>query len=176
MVVFRARHITLKVASTITITSASTLPSIFDGATPLTITAAKNVTIVEPEKESEKIDQLGIDSNNFQNAQLEEKPTGLAEISGTLVHDGDEVLEAYYYGAASVAGPSGYTRWQVGQGSNQSCALLAYVNDGTKVVSFVLDAARITKLGEAKLAADGHMEQDFKAVCLTKNFFKEFKN
>lgn len=176
MTVFRARHITIKVASLITIGSGSTLPSTFDGASPVTVTTAKNVTIVEPERESEKIDQLGIDSNNFQNAQLEEKPTGMGEISGTLVHDGDEVLEPYYYGAASIAGPSGYTRWQVGQGSNQSCALLAYVYDGTKQVAFVLDSARITKLGEAKLSVDGHMEQDFKAICLPKNFYKEFKN
>lgn len=173
---FRARHITLKVAGSITITSASTLPSIFDTASPVSITQAKDVTIVEPEIEVDKVDQLGVDANSFQNAQLESKPAGLGEISGTLVHDGDEVLEPYFYGPSSIAGPSGYTRHQVGQGSRNTCAFLAFVADGTKQVAFVLDSALITKLGEAKLSADGHMEQPFKAVCLTKNFYKEFKN
>ena len=35
---------------------------------------AKNVTIVEPEGAVEKEDLLGVDTNNFQNAELVEKP------------------------------------------------------------------------------------------------------
>ncbi len=176
MVMFTPRHVKVKIASSITITSASTLPSVFDTASPVTITTGKNFTIVEPELAVDKVDQIGVDANNFQNAQLETKPAGLATISGTLVHDGDEVLESYLYGPSSIAGPSGYTRYQVGQGSRNTCAFLVWFNDGTKQVSFVLDQALITKIGDVKITADGHVEQDFEAVTLAKNYYREYKN
>jgi len=135
----------------------------------------KNITITEPEGSIDKIDLLGEDANNFQNAELDKKPFGLAKISGTLILDGDETLETYAYGSGTTISTT-HTRYQAGDGSRTACAFLVNLDDGTNEVNIVLNNAYITKIGDRKITADGHWEVDFEAVCLPKDYYVEFKD
>lgn len=179
--VWRARETDIKIAtaSSITISTGAALDTFFSGGTAIEGNL-KNVTIVEPEGAVEKIDLLG-ETSNFQNAELEQKPYSLATISGTLVMPGDEVLEAYFYGATGTAISTTHTRYQAGSSASGStrteCAILINLDDSTDEVSIVMDDALITKLGDRKISgADGHWEQDFEAVCLPSDYYVEFKN
>lgn len=176
MVVFRARHTTMKIdeASDVTITTSAALDTFFGSAT--TMANVKNVTIAIPEGAVEKIDLLGIDANSFQNADVDLKPFGMATLSGTLVHSGDEVLEPFAYGSGTAVA-STHHRYRMGDGSRPQVAILTKLTDGTDIVNVALDDAYITKLGDAKISgADGYWEQDFEIKCLPKDCHLEYKD
>lgn len=176
MVVFRARHTTMKIdeAADVTITTAAALNTFWGSGT--TIANAKNVTIAIPEGAVEKIDQLGVDGNSFQNASADEKPFGMATMTGTLVHSGDEVLEVFAYGSGTAVAAT-HHRYRLGDGNRPQVAILVYLTDGTDVVNVALDNAYITKLGDAKISgADGHWEQDFTITCLPVDTHVEYKD
>jgi len=175
--IWKARETTVKIiaADSLSIDASGSLDADFGAGTDIT-GKCKNVTIVEPEIDQEKIDLLGTDGNSFQNAALDAKPATMAECSGTLVHDGDEVLETFAYGSGtSISG--GYTRYQVGDGDKDDIGMLINLDDGSNEVNIVLDNAWITKLGDRKLdSADGHWEQDFTIKCLPKDYYIEYKD
>ena len=172
-----ARDSVVKVAAAISsVPSDAALDTATEWTSGISLDAnAKNITIVEPEGTVDKIDLLGEDANNFQNAQLDKKPFGLAKISGTLILDGDEVLETYAYGSGTTISTT-HTRYQAGDGSRTACAFLVNLDDGTKEVNIVLNNAYITKLGDRKITADGHWEQDFEAACLPSDYYVEYKD
>jgi len=176
--VWRARESVIKFAdaSTVTITSSDALDTFFSSGTSVEGNI-KNVTIVEPELAVEKIDLLG-ETSNFQNQVLEPKPVGLASISGTLVMPGDEVLETFFMGSGLSISTT-HVRYQVGSSASgktrTECAILVNLDDNTDEVNIVMDDALITKLGDKKITADGHWEQDFEAVCLASDYYVEYK-
>lgn len=181
--IWRPRETTVRIvdADSVTIDSSATLPVAFAAATPtaaIDITASmKNVTIVDPVGDTEKVDLLGVDANSFQNAELDRKPFDLATVSGTLVVDSGEVLETLAYGAGVAITPGTHTRYQAGDGNRPDIAVLVELDDGTYEVSFCLDNAYITKIGDTRLsAADGHWEIDFEAKCLPRDFYREYKD
>lgn len=183
--IWKARETTIKIADAISNVSDSAL---LDAQT-LSNDAAiegkiKNVTIADPEGAIDKQDFLGVDSNNFQNAELHEKPYDVAKISGTLVVPSqytasDKPLEAYAYGSGTAI-PSGsptHTRWQAGDGSRTACAIIVNMVSGSDYeVTFLLNNAYITKLGDRKISGpDGQWEQDFEAICLPRDYYVEIK-
>jgi hypothetical protein len=191
--VWFAKDVTMQIvdADTVAIDAATTLDAEFSAASAYGVSVknlhsyAKDVTITEPEGSIDKIDLLGVDGNGFQNAQLDHKPYGLASITGTMLLDGDEVLEPYVAGlGAPITG--GYTRYQVGRrltgnvpnvSARKQCSVLVNLDDSTDEVNFVLDDAWFVKLGDKKISgADGHWEQEFEIVCLPKDFYIEYKN
>jgi hypothetical protein len=176
MVVFRARHTTMKIdeASDVTITTAAALDTFFGSAT--TLANVKNVTIAIPEGAVDKIDLIGVDGNSFQNQDVDIKPYGMATLSGTLVHSGDEVLEVFAYGSGTAVAAT-HHRYRMGDGNRPEVAILTKLTDGTDIVNVALDNAYITKLGDAKLSgADGHWEQDFSITCLPRDTHVEYKD
>ena len=178
MVVFRARHTTMKIdqATDVTITTAAALDTFFVTAGVVTLGNVKNVTISVPEGAVDKIDMIGVDGNSFQNQDVDIKPFGMATLSGTLVHSGDEVLEPFAYGAGTAIAAT-YTRFRFDNGTRPEIALLVKLTDGTDVVNVALDNAYMTKLGDIKLSgADGYWEQDFSLTCLPKDAHVEYKD
>jgi len=178
--VWQARETVLRVADAISVNDTSLLDSqVSSGAIESNV---KNLTIVEPEGAIEKIDLLG-ETSGFQNAELDFKPFGLASISGTLVHPGDEVLEPWAFGDGTAV-PSGsptHHRYQAGDSTSgktrKAAAFLVNLDDGTDEVTILLNNAYISKLGDRRIAsADGHWEQDFEAFCLAKDFYIEYKD
>src|SRR4030042_3163531 len=174
----RETEVEFSLASAVTISTSAAIDTFFTGSSMAG--NMKNVTIVVPEGAIEKIDLLG-ETSNFQNAELEMKPYGLATISGTLVLPGDEVLETFFMGPSGTVVTGGFTRYQAGSSATSSkrpqIAILVNLTDGTDEVSIVLDDAYITKLGDKKISgADGHWEMDFEAVCLPSDYYEEFKD
>jgi len=167
-------------ASDVTIDTSDTLYNAIDSATSNFQFEGllKNVTISEPEGAADKVDLLGVDANNFQNAELDLKPYGVATISGTLVHQSQYAANALleeWTGSATTVSTS-YHRYQVGNGSRTPCTIVVQLSDDTYEVNIALDNAIITKLGDRKISgADGHWEQDFEAVCLPRDFYIEYK-
>lgn len=179
------KSIKFAAASGVTITTAAALDTFFTGTTATSDNVqayAKNVTIAVPEGAVDKVDLLGIDSNGFQNMELDEKPFDLGGISGTLVLHDIEVLETFFYGTATAIGTT-HHRYQPGNlnstGRSEVAILLNlnYPTSGTvtKEVNVALDNAWVTKLGDIKISGpDGHFEVDFNAICLPKDFYIEF--
>jgi len=175
--IWKARETIVKIiaAASLTITTAAALDTFFGAGTTIT-GKMKNVTIVEPEIDQEKVDLIGVDANSFQNAELDAKPPTMAEITGTLVQDEDEVLEAFAYGSGTAINGT-HTRYQVGEDSAAAVGILVNLDDGTDEVNIAFDNAWLTKLGDRKLdAADGHWEQDFTAKCLARDYYLEYKD
>jgi len=183
--IWHAKETTVQISDALSSIDTSALLDSQSFSNSSTITGIlKNVTIVEPEGGIDKQDFLGVDSNNFQNAELIEKPYDLAKISGTLVlppkalFDGsNKSLEYYAYGSGTQV-PTGtptHTRWQAGNGSRNPCAILVNLVSGSDYeVSILLNNAYITKLGDRRIGGpDGHWEQDFEAVCLPRDYYVE---
>jgi hypothetical protein len=176
MVVFRARQTLMKIdeASDVTITTSAALDTFYGSAT--TLANVKNVTIAIPEGAVDKIDLIGVDGNSFQNQDVDIKPFGMATLSGTLVHGGDEVLEPFAYGSGTAIAAT-HHRYRLGDGNRPTVSILTKLTDGTDIVNVALDNAYITKLGDAKLSgADGHWEQDFNITCLPRDTHVEYKD
>ena len=188
--IWKARETTVQISDAIdpsAISDSTLLDGLsFSNQKPLT-GLLKNVTIVEPEGAIDKQDLLGVDSNGFQNAELDEKPFDLAKISGTLVmpglhESGTAMLERWAYGdGTQVPSESAtHTRWQAGNGNRIACAILVNLTSNESPpnyeVNILLNQAYITKLGDRKISGpDGHWEQDFEAVCLPRNYYIEIK-
>ena len=177
--VWRARETTVKIvlAASISIDTATPLHTEFTNASATSISAyMKNVTVVQPEADVEIIHLLGVDASSFQNAQLEKKPYGIAEVTGTLLVDSGEVLEPFIDNTA-VAVTGGYSRYQVGNAHRPEVAVLIALTDATYYVNFVLDNAWMTKLGDWKIdSADGHWEVEVSIKCLPCDFYWEYKD
>jgi len=178
--VAREGNLYLGRATEIEFGAASSLSGSF-ATSGISVTAAvKNITITPPETGWEKQDFMGKDSNNFQNQLLDEKPVGIATITGTMILGEDETIEDYVV-SGTVTGTSGYTRYQIGNGNTSINDLAACVtlisNNTNNEVSFAADNARLTKWGDVRITGpDAHWEQDFTIICLAKDFYYEFKD
>ena len=171
--VWHAREAVVKMGTSVTITGAAALDTFFGAGSAVT-GVMKDITITEPNSDVDQIDLLGNDSLGFQNVEGEMKPYGMAEVSGTMILPGDEVVEGYMYPAGSaIAGT--HTRYQV-TGTRVKPAILLNLDDGTDEVSVVLDDSWITARDVKVTGPDGHFECTFNAKCLPRDFYLEFKN
>ena len=158
--------------ASITLDSSTSYSSQFSSGTEVT-SYMKDVTVTPPELSVEPINTLGSDTNGFQNAYTEEKPAGMAVISGTLVMQGDEVFETFFTSATNA---SGYTDYMYNSDKRNEKAMLVNFDDSTDEVDIVFKTA-FMKLGERKpTGTDGHWEQSFEAKCLASNYREQFKD
>jgi len=187
MVVWRAPHTSVIIddAASVTISGSAALDTFFTSSTSIE-GFMTDVSVVVPEGEVEKIDALGVTSS-FPNAYLDQQVFGLAELSGTLIVQGDEMLvgqttsQLFFGAGTAVAGT--HTRYQAGSVDasgdfiRPTVAILVRLDDGTDEVNIVLDNAYISKYGEVKLdGADGHWEVEVTIKCLPTDFYMEWKN
>lgn len=172
----------LDYSANITIDSTTTLSGAFTSAGYSLEAAVKNVTVTPPETSWEKQDFIGKNTSDFQNQLLDEKPVGTATLTGTMVLGEDETVENLLSGTFTAV-TGGYARYQYGSDNTSAAAatVTAVVSVTTptfgNTVSFGLDNARFTKLGDTRISGpDSHWEQDFTIVCLPKDFYYEFKD
>lgn len=165
----------IDLSSNVTITGAAALDTFFSGGSAIT-GQMKDISITEPKGDMDKIDLLGTDASGYQNAEAEEKPAVNGEVSGTLILDGDEVLESFFYDAGSaVAGT--HTRYSPGLATVRKISMLLNLDDGTDEVNIALDNAYPTAKDMKVTGADGHFEITFTAKCLPRDFYgPEFKD
>lgn len=177
MVPWRARKAVIKLAlaSSVSISTAAALDTFFSSGTVITA-KIKNVEIALPEGDVSQQDYVGEDANGFQNAELDEKPFGMAVLTATIDLPQDELIETFAMGSGTAINGT-HTRYRVGDGNRPECAALVNMDD-TKELNFVLDDALFTLVGPVKLSGpDGHWEQDFKIICLCSDFHgPEFKD
>lgn len=166
-----------------TITTTAALSTFFTGTTGNTngIQAfSKSLTIAVPEGAVDKVDFLGVDTGNFQNAELEEKPFDVGGMSGTLVLHDSEIFETMFYGSGTAISTT-HQRYQPGilsASGRPDVAILIDIYDAVslKEVEVVINNAKITKLGDIKISGpDSHFEVEFNAVCLPRDFYIEYK-
>jgi len=158
----------------------------FSAASAVAVTARmKNVTVSLPEGDVEIVQLLG-ETNSFQNAEIDEKPFGIAELSGTFIMKEDEFLfdnsKHLFFGSATAVGGT-HSRYQPGKTDGSGAfarptsSWLIKLDDGTDELMIVLHNATITKLGDIKLdSADGHWEFDVTVKCLPQDCYMEWKD
>jgi hypothetical protein len=157
---WKARESVVRVANAVSVVTTALLDTtVSSGSIEGKI---KNLTIAVPEGAVDQQNFLGVTSG-FQNSALEDKPYGLATISGTMVWDSDEILETWYGGAGTTI-TTNWTRYQYGDSTTGkkriAAAFLVNLDDGTDEVTALLNNALITKLGDKKIGGpDGHWEQ-----------------
>jgi len=170
--------------SGVSFSTATTLSGVFtDASGSIAIEAAvKNITITPPETSWEKQDFCGTSSGGFQNQLLDEKPVGLATITATLILAEDEMFSDLLMSGTATG--TGYARYQLGKGTEFAdeseatyAVVVTLIRDTAAQVSFAVDNAKITKFGDVKISGpDGHWEQELTLLCLTKDFYWEFKD
>jgi len=193
MALWRAPHATVMMDKTSEVNSGTTiigqsgsLASYMSGATVVT-GSMKNVTVVVPEGEVEMTNFLGVTSS-FQNADLDKKPFGMAELSGTFVLTHDELLmdsqstpEHLFFGLGDTT-PTGYHQYQAGlitsgDYNRPAITIVVKIADASDEVTMALENAHITKYGDVKIdGADGVWEFEISAKALPKDFAMEWKD
>jgi len=158
--------------ASITLDASAALDTQFASGTAITA-YMKDVTITPPEMEVEEIKTMGKDSDGFQNSYMEQKPEGLAMISGTLIMQGDEVLET---AMTAITTGGSYTTYGYNVEKRSTKSFLVNLDDSTDEVNIVFKSAYL-KFGERKpTGTDGHWEQSFEAKCLASNYREQFKD
>lgn len=186
---FSARTATIKFHTSAVTFDVSTLLSAetYSGGT---INEAKNITVAMPKSELELIPLLGETTITIgngvpvasmsQNSIIDEKNWTNAVVTGTLVLDGDEILETLTSGSGTAVASNSYKRYAPGDSVSGKTritvgALMIDLNNGSEAVTVVLSNVTIN-LGEVKpTGADGHFEQDFEATCLPEHFAMDYK-
>ena len=174
--VFYAKETTIKVDSwqDVSISMDTVLDTAFSSATNVTA-QFKDVSITLPSADVEKIDLLGV-TDLWQNATIEEKPNQMAEISGTLVLPGDELMESEVFGAGSAAGGT-HTTYHAATATRQRVAVLVNLDDGTDEVNYAGGTMYVTEYNPSITGADGHYEVSVTFKCLPAHFFgPQFKD
>lgn len=134
----------------------------------------KDINITLPVADVDKVDLMGTTSS-FQNAELQEGVAPLAELSGTIVIPGDELMEGEIFGSGTAAGGT-HTTYQAGLATRTKVEVMLNVDDGTDEVSFAIDNAVVTEYSP-KMSADGHLEASVTFKCLPKDCFgPQFKD
>lgn len=165
----------IQLASATTITTSAALDTFFSSGTAIA-GVMKDISITEPMGDVDKLDLLGQDTNGFQNAELEEKPAGMVEVTGTLILPGDEGIEPFIYSVGSAINGT-HTRYTAGYATRRKLALLLNLDDGTDEVNYagnnMLPTARDSKV----TGADGHFETTITLKCLPRDWYgPEFKD
>jgi hypothetical protein len=172
--VWYAKEATVKIGSGTVISGATAVWNMFGSGTTIT-GVLKDISITEPVGDVDKIDILGTDTAGFQNAEVEEKPAGMVEMSGTMILPGDEVTELMMYGGGSAV-VGGYTRYRPGLATRTKFSLLVDLNDSTDRVSIGMAYAWLSQKDIKVTGADGHFESSFTAKCLPRDYAIDFKD
>jgi len=170
--IWEAREATVKIGAVIaTVQGSSTLLTQMSAATDFT-GECKTIAITGGERDVESIPLLGTTSG-YANQELFQKSTGsLREVSLTLVYQ-DADLALLGSGTVATSGTaSGYTRVQGDQETTQRAVILSF-NTGSDYVNVMMNNCYPVKIGDIKIEADGHAEQEIVYKCLAKDYYEE---
>lgn len=174
--IFFAKEATVKIdaAGDVSISNSTVLDTAF--ASAKTITGQfKNVSATLATADVDKIDLMGTTSS-YQNGEIEEKPAGIVEISGTIVIPGDEMMEGEIFGSGTAAGGT-HTTYEPGLATRTKLALLINLDDGTDEVNYAGTNFFNTEYNVNLTGADGHFEATVTFKCMARDFFgPQFKN
>ena len=172
MALWEAREATVKIAD-------AALSTVEGSATLLSQVAntdfsgeCKNISITGGERDLESIPTMG-ETSGYANQEVVQKSVGsLREISMTLIYKDNDV-GLFATGTVATSGSaSTYTRIQGDQDVTARAVLVSF-NDGSDYVNCLLNNAYSVKVGDIKLDADGHAEQEVVFKCLAKDYYEE---
>jgi hypothetical protein len=173
--IFFPKEATIKIdaAGTSSISASTVLDTAFSAGTAIS-GQFKDISITSAIADVEIIHLMGTTSS-FQNAEMEEKPAGPFEISGTLVVPGDELAESEIFGTATAAGGT-HSTYQPGLATRTKVELLLNLDDGTDEVNWAVDNAYVTQW-DVSASSDGHFEIAVTFKGLPKDFYgPQFKD
>ena len=168
MALWEAREATVKIGALVaSVTSASTLLQYCDGTD--FSGECKSISITGGERDLESIPLLG-ETSGYANQEVVQKSVGsLREISMTLVY---KDTDTSIYATGTVAAPAGYQRIQGDQDVTARSVCVSF-NDSSDYVNVLLNNAYSVKVGDLKLDADGHAEQEIVFKCSAKDYYEE---
>lgn len=175
--IFFAKEGTIKIdaAADISLSASTVLDTAFASATTIT-GQFKNLSVnALPVGDVNKIDFIGVTSS-FQNAEFEETPAVIAEISATIVIPGDEMMESEIFGSGTAAGGT-HTTYQPGLATRTKLAILFNVDDGTDEINFAATDMPGLSAGDFSMNADGHLEANVTFKALPRDWYgPQFKD
>lgn len=171
--VFFPKEATISIDATgdVTLSNSTVIQTAFASATTIT-GQFKDISLTLPVGDVDIINLLGVtaqDAVNYQNAEIEEKPSGLLEVSGTIIIPGDELMEGEIFGAGTSA--TTHTTYEPGQSTKTKVALMVLVDDGTDSVAWGFRNAYLTEYNPSFTGADGHLEASVTFKCLPRDAF-----
>jgi hypothetical protein len=168
MSLWEAREATVKIGDFVaSVTSASTLLQYCTGTD--FSGECKNISITGGERDLESVPLLGT-TDGYTNQEIVQKSVGsLREISMTLIY---KDTDTSIYATGTVTAPAGYQRIQGDQDVTKRSVCVSF-NDGEDYVNVLLNNAYSVKVGDIKLDADGHAEQEIVFKCLAKDYYEE---
>jgi hypothetical protein len=168
MAIWEAREASVKISEFLA-TVASTVFTAQVSATDYS-GRVKNVAITGGERDVESIPLLGTTSG-YANQEIFQKSVGsLREITMTLVYQDTDIS---LLGAGTVTKPTTYTRRIQGDQALTKKAVLVSFTDGSNTLSVLMNNCFVTKMGDIKIEADGHAEQEITLKCLAKDYYEE---
>jgi len=171
MAIWEAREATVNIGDTVgTVQGSSTLLS------QVSVTdfsgRVKDVSITGGERDVESIPLLGTTSGYANQEVFQNSVGSLRELSMTMVYQDTDVT-LFASGTVATSGTaSTYTRIQGDQDVTQRAVLVSF-NSGSDYVNVLLNNAYAIKLGDLKIEADGHLEQEIVFKCLAKDYYEE---
>ena len=169
---FYARESVIKMnlASAVTINTASTLINSFSASTSME-GVFKDFTIKEAKRGVDVVNLQGSDSDGFQNQEIEEKPSELIEVTGTLILPPDEKVETYLYDAGTTIATN-WTRYRSGLTARKLAVCFEAVDStNSKDVSFAGTNMYPTAKDVKVTGPDGHWECSLTLNCLARDFY-----
>lgn len=172
MALWRAKQATIEIGPFIAAVSSSTaLDDQMSGSAVDWSGKIKNISISGAEADVDSVFLFGADAAGRQNADIEESNMTMREFTATLVYL-DESIAELATTTGSAVGSTGFTRVQ-GDTTRTKKAVLVTLDDGANQVNILLNNAYFTKIGDIKLDAEGHAEQEVMCKCLAKDYFEE---
>lgn len=163
--------IRIDASASVTISNSTVFETAFSSATAIE-GQFKDASLTSAIGDVDIINLLGVtaqDSTDYQNAELEEKPAGLMELSGTIIVPGNELMESEIFGTGTAAGGT-HTTYESAQATRTKVAILFSVDDGTDSVSWACREAIVTEYNPSFTGADGHLEASVTFKCLPRDF------
>lgn len=172
MAVWEAREATVIIGTAVgTVQGSATLLS--QVSTTDYTSRITDVSISGAERDVESIPTLGENASGYANQEIFQKSVGtLRECSMTLVYQDVDITVLGSGTVATSGAASGYTRIQGDQDLSQVAVLISF-NSGSSYANILLNNAFVTKLGDYKISADGHLTQEITFKCLAKDYYEE---
>jgi len=173
MALWRAKQATIKIAETIASVSSTVA---LNDATQQTSAVdfsgkIKSIDISGAESDVDSVFLFGKNSNGSQNSITNESSTSMRELSGTLIYQ-DISASELGTSAKTAVGATGFNRIIGGTDRTLKSILITFT-DGTNTVNVLMNDAYATKLGDIKLDAEGHAEQEITFKCLAQDYYEE---
>ena len=172
---WKARNVAVKIGNSVTVSTAVDLWDQITAGTVLFESKCKDAELTVPEKDVSSTLLLGTDSTtNAQNEILEDAQPTEAEFTATILADTIDLEQFQMTGTASLGDGADMTRYNFGADAPATApAVTIQFSSGTSIVNFLMNNARVVKVGGFSQEAEGASEDEILVKCAAKDLYKE---